>query len=57
MTYSADINECTYGSDECSAHAMCINTPGSYLCICDVGFIGNGYTCKRIEVDDPCGEL
>ena len=54
---SADINECVIGSDECDVNAMCVNTLGGYLCMCNVGFIGNGFTCKRIEVDDPCGKL
>ncbi|KAH9607696.1 hypothetical protein KSS87_010959 [Heliosperma pusillum] len=36
-----DVDECAAGSDSpCSMN--CINTPGSYRCICPEGFIGDG---------------
>ena len=55
IRHPADINECRDGSSECDENAVCVNTPGSYMCICDVGFVGNGFTCKLLEVNDPCG--
>ena len=34
------------GSHNCSAQAMCINNIGSYSCICNAGFEGNGLFCS-----------
>ena len=42
----ADVNECTDGTSNCSADAMCNNTKGSYRCKCKPGFTGDGWTCK-----------
>ena len=48
-----DINECSeMGSDFdlCGINSECINTPGSYQCICSDGFTGNGKeACSRIR--------
>ena len=41
----SDIPECQRGLDDCDSNATCTNTFGSYLCTCDYGFIGDGYTC------------
>jgi len=30
---------------ECSEYASCINIPGSYLCVCRPGFLGDGSQC------------
>ena len=40
-----DIDECENGQDNCSVHAVCHNTPGSYDCDCKDGFIGDGIVC------------
>ena len=32
--------------DICSAVAHCTNTEGSYVCQCQLGFSGDGYTCS-----------
>jgi hypothetical protein len=43
---TADIDECAPGrANNCSANALCTNTPGAYMCACNYGFTGNGYTC------------
>ena len=39
-----DINECSEGTSNCSADAMCNNTEGSYRCKRKPGFTGNGRT-------------
>ena len=39
-----DIDECA-GINTCHANATCNNTIGSYLCICDTGFTGDGENC------------
>ena len=41
-----DINECEINLDICGDKAECIDTNGSYVCICSVGFSGNGSICK-----------
>ena len=41
----SDINECSTKNGSCSSNATCVNTPGSYLCSCNVGFTGNGFIC------------
>jgi len=44
----SDLNECTAGTDDCSANAACTNTAGSYECSCNSGFldvIGDGTQC------------
>jgi hypothetical protein len=43
-----DINECNKNLDECQSNTQCINTPGSYRCICKKGFIGDGTKCKGL---------
>lgn len=44
-----DVNECTNGTAQCSANAICTNTPGSYTCTCRPGYTGNGWTCSDID--------
>lgn len=35
-----DNNECVLGTDSCSVNSTCVNTPGSFECLCDSGFAG-----------------
>ena len=39
-----DINECK-GNHSCHANATCMNTKGSYVCTCHLGYTGNGSDC------------
>ena len=41
----SDLNECEENST-CDPHATCTNTEGSYVCLCDEGYIGNGTYCS-----------
>ena len=44
----SDINECTAGTDDCSANAACTNTDGGFDCTCNPGFTdtrGDGTLC------------
>ena len=39
-----DINECL-NTTICPVHSVCLNTDGSYLCNCEVGYIKNDSQC------------
>ena len=41
----SDIHECNRGLGECDLNVTCINTFGSYVCMCNTGFTGNGFIC------------
>ena len=40
----SDIDECK-GNHSCHVNATCTNTNGSYVCVCEPGFNGNGQSC------------
>ena len=42
---ASDILECERDLDDCDSNATCTNTIGSYLCSCNPGFTGDGFTC------------
>ena len=42
---SSDINECVEGTAKCDSNATCMNIVGSYTCICDYGYTGDGFDC------------
>ena len=48
-----DIDECVEQSP-CDDNAVCTNTPGSFTCVCNGGFSGNGLTCtgQNYTVED-----
>ena len=39
-----DVDECM-GTNTCHPDATCNNTVGSYICICNGGFTGDGQNC------------
>ena len=42
----ADVDECVRpGLGQCGPGAVCKNTPGSFLCVCQEGFVGDGHNC------------
>ena len=43
-----DVNECLTGDHDCHARADCINTEGSFQCVCQDGYAGDGKTCVRL---------
>ena len=45
-TLSSDIDECEHSSEICpSVQSRCINSDGSYRCICNAGFAADGPVC------------
>ncbi|KAL9950786.1 hypothetical protein ACROYT_G043346 [Oculina patagonica] len=45
-----DFNECQASDfNECHEKAVCVNTPGSYHCICLDGYFGNGTHCQDFD--------
>ena len=44
-----DTNECLLNST-CHPNATCNNTEGSYVCICDTGYDGDGFTCNGKKI-------
>ncbi|XP_065189725.1 uncharacterized protein LOC135820596 [Sycon ciliatum] len=42
----SDRDECLHQTHNCDSKAMCTNTVGSYNCICNAGFSGNGRSCQ-----------
>ena len=46
----ADVDECANGDHNCDINAMCNNTIGSFTCICNSGYSGNGTsgTCSSM---------
>ena len=52
MTYIADINECIkVDLIECDPNAYCVNTRGSYTCVCGSGFTGDDKKCDGTWFD------
>lgn len=54
MISSPDINECdaTHKAEHqpiCNSSADCMNTAGSYVCICKEGFAKQGSSCVGME--------
>lgn len=43
MILLIDLDECIY--NPCHASATCINTKGSFNCVCNPGYTGNGFEC------------
>ena len=44
-----DDDECTLNIHHCDPMATCKNTNGSYDCVCNEGFTGDGYDCTDIN--------
>ena len=47
LFFRTDVNECETAL--CDPNADCINTFGSYNCLCRQGFEGNGFNCTGMK--------
>ena len=45
-SFIIDIDECPV-PDVCDINAQCDNTDGSFTCICNTGYTGNGGSCCK----------
>ena len=44
--FITDIDECAEDLEDCSELANCVNTEGSYQCVCLPGYEGDGRVCN-----------
>ena len=59
MLFYLDTNECLQNST-CHPNATCTNIEGSYICMCETGFDGDGFTCngKKTKMEmGSCKEI
>lgn len=53
-----DLNECDNGEAVCSPDSRCLNVEGSYDCVCNKGFQGDGKVCNDVDectmLEKPC---
>ena len=55
ITTAADIDDPTYGQNNCHEDAACTNVVGDYNCTCNDGYTGNGFQCSNFnECDNDC---
>ena len=52
IPFFSDVNECN--QTPCDNNAVCTNTPGSYQCVCNGGYSGDGNTCAGNIVKQLC---
>ena len=46
----SDLDECLSGARPCEVNASCTNSDGSYSCVCNQGFTGNGTVCDGMFI-------
>jgi len=49
-----DVDECELGIHDCHENATCVNSPGSFSCICRQGFTGDGRSACDQTCAEPC---
>ncbi|XP_028517873.1 uncharacterized protein LOC110248715 [Exaiptasia diaphana] len=48
-TCKRDIDECSVDYHMCDRNAQCTNSDGSYTCVCNSGYNGDGTSCSDID--------
>ena len=46
VTGCEDVNECTTKKHDCHTETDCVNTEGSYVCLCKSGYIEESEFCQ-----------
>ena len=46
--FHADVDECSEDFHDCHVNATCTDAIGSFLCMCNDGFTGDGVSCEGI---------
>ena len=41
----SEIDECATNTDNCDDNALCTDVVGSFECVCNTGFSGDGVSC------------
>ena len=55
LSCSLDVDECSDPSlNRCHSNATCLDNVGSFDCLCDTGFYGNGTTCYGTTYIHSC---
>ncbi|XP_020600954.1 uncharacterized protein LOC110040108 isoform X2 [Orbicella faveolata] len=49
FTCFTDLDECNTNTHNCDVNADCVNTVGSYSCMCKAGYTGDGQTCNDVD--------
>ena len=42
---TSGIGECNSDPDNCDTNAACTDTPGGFICTCNLGYTGSGVAC------------
>lgn len=47
-----DVDECLESNHDCdlSRHQACLNTPGSYICVCELGYCQGGFIMEVLKI-------
>ncbi|GFR88699.1 zonadhesin [Elysia marginata] len=48
IQWSADVDKCAQGTHDCGENAFCEYAVGSYRCVCNRGFRGDGKECQPV---------
>ena len=51
LDFCQDVDECLLDYD-CDQNSVCVNSEGSYACLCNLGYIGDGKTCEEGTCSD-----
>ncbi|XP_059508606.1 uncharacterized protein LOC125460920 [Stegostoma tigrinum] len=44
-----NVDECESGIHDCHSSASCLNSPGSFQCVCEAGYTGDGRNCTDVN--------
>jgi hypothetical protein len=55
LSFCSDIDECAKGEDDCHRDAICVNTIGSFSCVCRAGF--QDFKDGRLCLNEDEGKL